>query len=324
MIIIDSNFHEIGEADIDIDCEYGTSEDATNDFQLMNATIQDAKTAGGFYIPDTEIGGLFEYSKEKSEENAALLRGYTWRGILSHDVILPDVGEDYKIVTGEANAVISSIMAGRFGGVFSVSAEDSGLTITDYQFPLYINVLDGIEGMLESFSYKLRIKAFKSASGQPITIELSAAPATVLTGTMNNDSPVPLTYIDDNMGINHLICGGSGELQNRMIRHLYIDDQGQISQTPFYTGFKERTKFFDYPNAESESDLIDSGIKELKELASKKELGFKVPEDADLEIGDIITAVFPNGMTVQSPIVSKIYKIVGGLTSTEYKVKGEY
>lgn len=324
MIIIDSNFHEIGEADIDIDCEFGTSEDATNDFQLMNATIQDAKTADGFYIPGTEIGGRFEYSKDKSEENAALLRGYTWRGILSQDVILPDVGEDYKIVTGEANAVISSIMAGRFGGVFSVSAEDSGLTITDYQFPLYINVLDGIEGMLESFSYKLRIKAFKSASGQPITIELSAAPATVLTGTMNNDSPVPLTYIDDNMGINHLICGGSGELQNRMIRHLYIDDQGEISQTPFYTGFKERTKFFDYPNAESESDLIDSGIKELKELASKKELGFKVPEDANLEIGDIITAVFPNGMTVQSPIVSKIYKIVGGLTSTEYKVKGEY
>lgn len=324
MIIIDSNFHEIGEADIDIDCEFGTSEDATNDFQLMNATIQDAKTADGFYIPGTEIGGRFEYSKDKSEENAALLRGYTWRGILSQDVILPDVGEDYKIVTGEANAVISSIMAGRFGNVFSVSAEDSGLTITNYQFPLYINVLDGIEAMLESFSYKLRIKAFKSASGQPITIELSAAPATVLTGTMNNDSPVPLTYIDDNMGINHLICGGSGELQNRMIRHLYIDDQGQISQTPFYTGFKERTKFFDYPNAESESDLIDSGIKELKELASKKELGFKVPEDADLEIGDIITAVFPNGMTVQSPIVSKIYKIVGGLTSTEYKVKGEY
>lgn len=324
MIIIDSNFHEIGEADIDIDCEFGTSEDATNDFQLMNATIQDAKTADGFYIPGTEIGGRFEYSKDKSEENAALLRGYTWRGILSQDVILPDVGEDYKIVTGEANAVISSIMAGRFGNVFSVSAEDSGLTITNYQFPLYINVLDGIEGMLESFSYKLRIKAFKSASGQPIRIELSAAPATVLTGTMNNDSPVPLTYIDDNMGINHLICGGSGELQNRMIRHLYIDDQGEISQTPYYTGFKERTKFFDYPNAESESDLIDSGIKELKELASKKELGFKVPEDADLEIGDIITAVFPNGMTVQSPIVSKIYKIVGGLTSTEYKVKGEY
>ena len=233
MIIIDSNFHEIGEADIDIDCEFGTSEDATNDFQLMNATIQDAKTAGGFYIPGTEIGGRFEYSKEKSEENAAMLRGYTWRGILSKDVILPDVGEDYKIVTGEANAVISSIMAGRFGGVFSVSAEDSGLTITNYQFPLYINVLDGIDGMLESFSYKLKIKAFKSASGQPITIELSAAPATVLTGTMNNDSPVPLTYIDDNMGINHLICGGSGELQNRMIRHLYIDDQGEISQTPF-------------------------------------------------------------------------------------------
>ena len=68
MIIIDSNFHEIGEADIDIDCEYGTSEDATNDFQLMNATIQDAKTAGGFYIAGTEIGGLLSIQRKKAKK----------------------------------------------------------------------------------------------------------------------------------------------------------------------------------------------------------------------------------------------------------------
>lgn len=324
MIIIDSNLHEIGETDIDIDCEIGTSEDATNDFQLMNATIQDATTAGGFYIPNTEIGGLFEYSKEKSEENAALLRGWTWRGILTQDVILPDVGEDYKIVTGEANAVISSIMAGRFGDVFTVSSEDSGLTITNYQFPLYINLLDGIEGMLEAYGYKLTIRAFKMASGFPIVIELSATPATVMSGTMNNDSPIPLTYTDDNMGINHLICGGSGELQQRMIRHLYINDQGEISQSQYYTGFKERTQFFDYSSAESEDDLINAGTERLKEIASKTQLGFKVPDEADLEIGDLIFAVFPNGERIQSPIVSKLFKIVGGLVSTEYKVKGEY
>lgn len=324
MIIIDANFHEIGEADIDLDCEFGSSEDATNDFQLSNATIQDAKTAGGFYIPNTEIGGLFEYSKEKSDESAATLRGYTWRGILAQDVILPDAGQDYKIVTGEANSVIASIMSGRFGDVFQVSSDDSGLTITDYQFPLYINLLDGIENMLEAYGYKLTIKAFKPASSTPITIELSATPATVLSGTLNNDSPVPLTYVVDNMGINHLICGGSGELQQRMIIHLYIDDTGEISQTPYYTGFEERTQFFDYSSAESEDDLIDAGTQRLKEIASHKELGFKVPEDADLEIGDVINAIFPDGQQVQSPIVSKLYKIVGGLVTTEYKIKGEY
>ena len=324
MIIIDENLHELGEADIDLDCEFGSSEDATNDFQLMNATIQDLTTAGGFYIPNTEIGGLFEYSKEKSEENASLLQGFTWRGILTQDIILPDAGEDYKTVTGEANAIIASIMSGRFGDFFTVSSEDSGLTITSYQFPLYINLLDGIEGMLEANGYKLTIRAFKSASGQPITIELSATPASVLSGTMNEDSPIPLTYINDDMGINHLVCGGSGELQQRMIIHLYIDNNGAVSQTPYYTGFKERTKFFDYSSAESEDDLIDAGTKQLKELASKTELGFKVPDDADLEIGDIITAIFPDGQQIQSPIVSKLYKIVGGLVSTEYKVKGEY
>lgn len=323
MIIIDKDLHEIGEADIDLDCEIGTSVDATNDFQLMNATIQEAENAAGFYIPNTEIGGLFEYSKDKSDENASLLRGYTWRGILSKDIIRPPMGSDYMIVSGEANSVIATLMSGRFGDFFRVSSEDSGLTITSYQFPLYINVLDGLEGMLEAYGYKLTIRAFKEASGEPIVIELSATQATTLGGTMNEDSPIPLTYITDRMGINHLVCGGQGELQNRMIVDLYIDDLGNISRTQYYFGFEERTEFFDYSSAESEDDLVDAGTERLKEIASHNILGFKVPEDLELEIGDLISAVFPRGEHVVTPIVSKLYKIVGGLVSTEYKLKGE-
>ena len=48
-----------------------------------------------------------------------------------------------------------------------------------------------------------------------------------------------------------------------------------------------------------------------------------MPEDLELEIGDLISAVFPRGEHIVTPIVSKLYKIVGGLVSTEYKLKGE-
>lgn len=322
MILLDANLHELGEIDCDVDADIGTTEQSTNDFELNN-NILFSKDTAGFYIPDTEIGGIIEYSKSKTDQDYSTLKGFTWRGLLAKSIIMPPSGSNYKVVSGEANTVIASLVSSVLGGFFTVSTEASGCTITSYQFPLYINTLDGIEGMLETYGYRLKIVAKKTASNQPIVIELSAVKAQLVKGTYNEDNGIPMTFEVDNMGINHLICGGSGELQNRMIRHLYIDSDGNISQTPYYTGFDERAEFYDYGNAESEDDLIDNGKKRLLELASYKKLTMEAPEDYELDIGDLIQGVFPDGTIIQSPIVEKIYKIEDGVISTEYKIKGE-
>lgn len=322
MIVLDSYLHELGEIETDIDIEYGTSEDSTNDFEVTDAQMENV-AAGGFYIPGTEIGGLFDYVKINSDSDFRVYKGFTWRGLLKNSIIMPDAGEDYKIVSGDANVVISNMLSGLFGGIFSVSAEESGLTLTNYQFPLYINLLDGIEGMLEKNDYRLKITAQKVASHRPIQILLEAVPAVQVSGTYNEDNGIAMSYVIDNMGINHLICGGSGELQNRMIRHLYIDNNGNISSTQYYFGLDERTAFYDYPNAESEDDLLEYGIQQLKELASSKSLTMQAPEQFDLEIGDKVRGVFPDGTEIISPIVSKIYKISNGTMNIELKIKGE-
>lgn len=322
MIVLDSYLHELGEIETDIDIEYGTSEDSTNDFEVTDAQMQNA-AAGGFYIPGTEIGGLFDYVKINSDSDFRVYKGFTWRGLLKNSIIMPDAGEDYKIVSGDANVVISNMLSGLFGGIFSVSAEDSGLTLSNYQFPLYINLLDGIEGMLEKNDYRLKITAQKVQSHRPIQILLEAVPAVQVSGTYNEDNGIAMSYVIDNMGINHLICGGSGELQNRMIRHLYIDNNGNISSTQYYFGLDERTAFYDYPNAESEDDLLEYGMQQLKELASSKSLTMQSPEQFDLEIGDKVRGVFPDGTEIISPIVSKVYKISNGTMKIELKIKGE-
>jgi hypothetical protein len=322
MIVLDSYLHELGEIETDIDIEYGTSEDSTNDFEVTDAQMQNV-AAGGFYIPGTEIGGLFDYVKINSDSDFRVYKGFTWRGLLKNSIIMPDAGEDYKIVSGDANVVISNMLSGLFGGIFSVSAEDSGLTLSNYQFPLYINLLDGIEGMLEKNDYRLKITASKVASHRPIQILLEAVPAVQVSGTYNEDNGIAMSYVIDNMGINHLICGGSGELQNRMIRHLYIDNNGNISSTQYYFGLDERTAFYDYPNAESEDDLLEYGMQQLKELASSKSLTMQAPEQFNLEIGDKVRGVFPDGTEIISPIVSKIYKISNGTMNIELKIKGE-
>lgn len=322
MIVLDANLHELGEIETDIDIEYGTSEDSTNDFEVTDAQMRNIE-AGGFYIPGTEIGGLFDYIKINSDADFCVYRGFTWRGLLKNSIIMPDVGEDYKTVSGEANSVIAAMLNGLFGGIFTVSTEDSGLTLSDYQFPLYINLLDGIEGMLEKYDYKLRITANKVASHAPIQILIEAVPAVQVSGTYNEDNGIAMSFVIDNMGINHLICGGAGDLQNRMIRHLYIDNTGSISSTQYYFGLDERTAFFDYPSAESEDDLIEYGTQELKKLASSKQLSMKAPEQFNLEIGDKVRGVFPDGTEIISPIVSKIYKIADGTMNIELKIKGE-
>ena len=68
MIVLDANLHELGEIETDIDIEYGTSEDSTNDFEVTDAQMRNVG-AGGFYIPGTEIGGLFDYVKINVRQN---------------------------------------------------------------------------------------------------------------------------------------------------------------------------------------------------------------------------------------------------------------
>lgn len=322
MIILDSNLNELGDVEVDIDIEIGRTDSATNDFEMTNATLQDINP-GGFYIPGTEFGGLIEYTKARAAQDYTTLKGFTWRGLLSKWIIMPDAGEDYKIVSGEANSVISDLLNGVLGDFFTVSSADSGLTISNYQFPLYINMLDGIEGMLEAYGYRLKLIGKKIAAGQPIQVEVSAVAATVVSGTFNEDNGIPMAFTMDNMGINHLICGGSGELQDRMIVHLYINQNGEISQTQYYTGFRERQEFLSYDGAQSEDDLITNGTEYLKGVASCKLLEMEAPEDMELEIGDVVKGTFPDGTIIQSPVISKVYTIKEGVISYEYKIKGE-
>lgn len=323
LILFDSEYKEIGSVDIDLDIEFGTSTDSSNTFEINTATIQSLNPYG-FYIDGAEIGGIFEYSFSSTENDYQTLQGYSWRGLMSKSIILPPSGSDYYTISNtEANTAIATLLENVLGGLFTVSSEDSGLTITSYQFPLYINTLDGIETMLESFGYRLKIWAEKSASGEPVTVNVAAVQSTQVSGVYNVDNRIPMNFTINNMGINHLICGGSGELQNREIVDLYINSSGVISQTQYYTGVLERTEFFDYPNAESTQDLIDNGTERLKEIASSKSMEMKAPSDYELNIGDTVRGVFPDLTEIISPIVNVIYKIDNGLATVEYKIKGE-
>lgn len=318
LILIDKDLHEVGTITSDVDFEVGSSE-ALNNFELITFPAD----ADGFYIAGTEYGGLFEYEHGSTESDKVTYKGWTWRGLLTQSIITPPSGSDYRVVSGEANSVIRSLLSSVLGGFFTVPDIDSGCTISNYQFALYINTLDGLMDMLAAYEYRLSIHAEKTAAGEPIMVFVEAVPIETLQGTFNSDSPVEMNYTDDNMGINHLVCMGSGELQQRMRVDLYMDANGNVSQTRYYSGFAERIAYYDYSSAESQDDLIKYGTQRLLELASSTSIGIHARETSTLEIGDKITAS-RLGASVTSPIVRKILKIERGKLTQEYKVKGEY
>ena len=321
MILLDQDLHELGNVDVDFDVEIGDS-DASNDFMFSTQAVETLGPFHAWYIEGTEYGGVIEYDQSASDVDYQIMKGYTWRGLLAQDIIMPPSGSDYKIVSGDANTIIGDILQNVLGGFFVASSTSSGLTLSNYQFPLYINVLDGLELMLEEYDYRLKISCTKD--GETIKVQVEAVEAVQVEGTMNSDNRIPMTFTRNRMGINHLICGGSGELQDRLIVDLYIDDDGNVSQTPFYTGFDERTAFFDYGNAQSEEDLIDKGTEKLKSICNSNILEMEAPENMDLEIGDKVKGQFPDGTVIISPITRKIYKITDGLESVEYKIKGDF
>ena len=307
MILFDSDLKEIGPYLCPVDIEVGTTDSAKNDFEISGHLPEGA---AGFYIPGTEYGGIVEYETTGSRYGMDTQKGQ------------PPAGSDYKIVSGDANTIIRNILSGHLGGFFTVPTSSSGITISSYQFKLYSTIHEGLTDMLLDNDAKLQITAEKGTPGGPIKVTVQAVPAETIPGTYNDDSPVSLKFTEDNMGINHLLCLGRGELQNREKVDLYINAAGKVSETQYYTGFAERTAKYDYTSAQSLDDLKKNGKKRLLELASSKKLQI-METDRDADIGDIVTGK-KGRIQVSAPIGLKIVKLsADGVMSIECKVTGE-
>lgn len=320
IILLDSEMKEIGPVNMDIDFEVGDMS-ALNDFELLSSSALDAYA---IYIPGTEYGGIIEYDEETTDSESTTMKGWTWRGLLTQSIIEPPAGSDYKIVSGELNTILRDILSYVLGGFFTVPDVDTGKTITSYQFKLYTTVLEGLMDMLSQCGYRLKIYARKAEAGGSVKVYCEAVEASTLEGQYDEDTGLKLRFIRNRMGINHLICMGTGQLQERQRIDLYVQEDGTIGKTQYYTGFLERTAYYDYNNAESLEELEKSGTEKLKELAGSRKLEINSVEGTELEIGDIVVGRHRSmGIVVEKPIVKKILRIEDGRTSIEYQVKGE-
>ena len=90
-----------------------------------------------------------------TDETTVTYSGRTWHGILESKVLQPDEGEDYLIVSGEANEVLK-LLIDRMGlsELFKVSTLNSNIQISSYQMNRYIKGYTGIHEDAESIQCK--------------------------------------------------------------------------------------------------------------------------------------------------------------------------
>lgn len=260
LIYTDKNRKDISVlSDYEFDEAFGKSE---NNFSLKISLSEHCMEPGCvIYAENTEYGGIIDTLNPNTKDSTLTYKGRTWHGILNSKVLEPDAGEDYLILSGEANSVLKEIITRlKLNDVFSVSEEDSGIEIINYQCSRYPCAYDEIRKMLYEFMGKLTINC------QMKTVLLSVSPLYDYSADEEWDAnQLDFTIEKNYHPVNHLICLGSGDLKDRHVIHLFTDENGGIQPYSFYDN--------PYQDADYILDKRNQILKEQEEVVEVYDYG---------------------------------------------------
>lgn len=308
----------------DVDLDIGD----TNDFEInIPVSEYDAERIGydcKIFIPETEYGGIIEDLESNTSTEEVTLRGRTWRGMLGYKIVEPPAGQNHLILSGELNSIIRTLIGDRFGGLFCIPDVDTGITVKDWQVDRYVTLYDALEKLVSNYDCRLWIQYMQPEGLEYGYVTVQAVPIKDYSEQLeySQEEAVHVAVRDCRNGVNHLVCVGQGENQDRIVLHLYVQKDGSIGKTQYYTGLDEISAVYDYSSAEAEK-LEEDGIKRLKELQNYKKCEMTI-DDVDLEIGDIIAGYDAvTGTQVIKPVIKKILKMQDGKITIDYNVKGD-
>ena len=235
----------------------------------------------------------------------------------------------YLAISGDANRCISYLID-RVGlsELFCAPEADAGVNVSKYQFERYTDAYSGLHNMLASCGMRLNTVHTDG------TVMLSAVPAIDYSKEKEFESQlIPFVSKAYKNKVNHLICLGSGELENRLVVHLYADADGNISEMQTFFGVDEYAAVYDYPSAGSaegedvteedrRNELIASGKERFKELrkADTIDIDFDIADDA-YYIGDIVgTLDSKTGISVTAEVKKKIVTLKNNHVNISYIV----
>lgn len=299
----------------------------SDDFQfsiVLNDYDPEAHIEGNIlYDLGTEYGGVFDDPEISTRGNRITLTGDTFRGMLKKKYIEPSRGEDYCTISGELNVCIKSLISKAFSNVlFKVSAENTGVSVSSFQFDRYCSLLDGINKMLASKSHRLSIKAVRI--DDDFFVELSAVPIVDYSDDIefSQDSDIQFKIKRVTNKYNYMIALGRGELKNRQVLYFYCDKAGNISSVASIPK-GDKVKVYLYDNSSAE-DLENDAIKKFAAINSADEYSMTVKDDTELELGDIVGGRdYTTGITIAQPVTRKIIKYSNKKQVISYEIGGK-
>lgn len=326
VVITDKNRKDIGDIGQYANVTFDPNKEKRFTVQIARDYYNPEFTYGSWvYIPNTEFGGAVDKIMTSTTLDYVELSGYTARGKLSTiDIPIPS-GKAYRTESGDIYTIMRNLVNSRFSGLIRVVGGNYGVSLTNYQFDRYGYVLDGINKMLKSVGLKLCCKCIRNEN-TPVYIALYADRIRDYSDSVefSNDNLLSFTLEEERGGVNHLIALGKGELTDRVVIHKYIDQNGNVSNTQYYTGFDEVVSVYDYSSAES-ADLEKKAEEKILSLASKKKMGINIVDISyELSVGDIVGGRdYLTGLYNSKPIENVIYTVNNGVETIKYKLEGE-
>lgn len=315
LIYMDENRIERGILlNYNFDMDIGKDDDFEISVGIYNNTL---KYNYMVYIEGTEYGGIVDNIKSDTRNFKIYYSGRTWRGILNSKIIRPLPGDDYYVVSGDANSIISEMIAYLgLEGLFEADTNLSGINVSSYSFNRYVSLLSGLNAMLATKNARLKLRyidkrvliSAEEVEDKSDEIEISG------------DSKISFVAEDRKNQVNHLICLGQGDLADRQVIDLYVQEDGTIGPHQYYFGLDEVVDTYDYSSAESLEELEKGGVERLIELMNSKTIDVNI-ENMELELGDIIGGREEiTGIAISRPVTQKIVRIKNKIMKIEYKV----
>lgn len=300
----------------------------TNDFEVTIAVSDYDTERMGYrcriFAPGTEYGGIIGDIESISGTRKVALRGRTWRGMLQYKVVEPPAGQDHLVLSGELNTAIRTLIGDRFGDLMVIPEVDTGITIKSWQVDRYVTLYDALQKLVSNYGCRLQIQYAQPEGLEYGYVTVQAVPIVDYSEQLeySQEEGIYVTVRDCRNGVNHLVCVGEGEKQDRVVLHLYVQKNGTIGKKQYYTGLNEISAVYNYSSAEADK-LEEDGTKRLKELQNYKKCEMTI-NNADLEIGDIVAGYDAVTNTqVIKPVIQKILKMQNGNITIDYSVKGE-
>lgn len=283
--------------------------DSGNQVQLKLHSDQKTELAKGSLIwsPGTEYGGIVQDIQSKIETDGqryVYYSGPSWSGRLSQRIVCPPSGKDHYTLDGEANEELNALM--EYLGLnylFQAPEGNSGITL-DTDLDRFADGYSALRKAAAENDCRLSMKYDNTAK----KVIIQFVPRETHGNYTSDNSPISVTV---GSPVNHLVCAGTGELQNRVVVHLYIDKNGKVSQTQYYKGADEISTLYENTSADKDK-LIEEGTKKLLEYQEVNQVEISVEDGSEdlYPLDDVIVGFDPvTGIKASSTIAKKVVSV---------------